>query len=269
MHLPPNQPPPPPAPKALPHQRFWRWFRTQSVRVQIISCVVLILSCVLCTGISAIAGKGNQTVPVAVATDTPTIVPTAAQTAASTVATPTTPIPTLPPLPAATPTQRGVAATHGTPHLGGPISDFVGAYGQPNDHSDIKSRSYHFLRSTNSNVDGLIVSSVLSYNNRVDDIIVASTGDVQWTPTDAKNRCMTFAPSDAHLKQRLYYADGKGFDIVYSSTQLSHDLSASEFIDTQQNQVQAGLFDVSYLYTSDGQHVDDCELIPGEQQTKD
>jgi len=78
---------------------------------------------------------------------------------------------------------------------------------------------------------------------------------------------MTFAPADARFKQQFVYADNSGYDLVYTSAELAKDFSAADFTDKQQNQVQAGMFDVSYLYASDGQHIDSCDMIIGEQQT--
>jgi len=78
---------------------------------------------------------------------------------------------------------------------------------------------------------------------------------------------MTFAPSDAHFVKEFVYADNTGFDMVYTSVGLAKDFSASEFTDSQQNQVQAGTFDVQYLYAGDNQHIDSCDMIIGEQQT--
>ncbi len=174
--------------------------------------------------------------------------------------------------PTAAPAGLGnIQPTHGTPHLGGPISDFIGEFGNPNDHSTPGS-IYHFLRATTSNVDGLIVST-LSGGNQVDGVTVqatngnAQTSAIGWTPDDAKARCMTFALSDAHFKQQFVYADNSGYDLVYTSAELARTFPASEFSDGQGNTVQAGLFDVSYLYTSDGQHIDSCDMITGEQQT--
>ncbi len=95
----------------------------------------------------------------------------------------------------------------------------------------------------------------------------AQTSAVGWTTDEAKARCMTFAPADAHFKQQFIYANNSGYDLVYTSAELAKDFSATDFTDQQQNQVQAGTFDVSYLYASDGQHIDDCDLIIGEQQT--
>jgi hypothetical protein len=139
-----QQPPyPPPSQKPLPHQRFWRWFRQRSKRTQIIVCVVLILSCSLCGYISTTSAN-TSVVPTA-ATPTATqdiavisikIAATATQDAqnqqATATAAPTdTSTPALQPTvkPTAKPTKAAnMTITHGTPHLGGPISDFYGKY---------------------------------------------------------------------------------------------------------------------------------------------
>lgn len=84
---------------------------------------------------------------------------------------------------------------------------------------------------------------------------------------DAKARCMTFAPSDAHFMKEFVYTDNTGFDMVYTSVQLARDFPVSAFTDSQGNQVQAGMFDVMYLYAGDNQHIDSCDMIIGEQQT--
>jgi len=80
--------------------------------------------------------------------------------------------------------QTGLAVTHGTPHLGGPLSDFIGAFGQPNSHGTTGA-SYHFL--TVSSVDGIIVGTTFGIAN-VDDVEVnatngnAQTSAVGWIP---------------------------------------------------------------------------------------
>ena len=165
--------------------------------------------------------------------------------------------------------QNNITPTRGTPHLGGPISDFVGAYGTPDAHSDYSpgGDTLHFLPSTTSNVDGLIVSTDPSEPTLAANIIVAATNGTVWTVGDANDRCMTFAPSDAQFVKKYVYADNSGFDLVYTSAQLAKDFPASAFTDSKQEQVQAGTFDVLYLYASDGQHIDDCDMIIGEQQT--
>ncbi len=170
-----------------------------------------------------------------------------------------------------------LAATHGTPQLGGAISDFIGTYGKPDSHSSIQQGyiALHFLPSTSqSNVDGLIVATdphntaslaanitVQAQNGN------AQTGAIGWDVNDAKTRCMAFAPSDAHFVKEFVYANTSGFDMVYTSAQLAKDFPASAFTDNQQKQVPAGTFDVQYLYAIDGQHISFCDLIIGEQQT--
>ncbi|HEY6285770.1 MAG TPA: hypothetical protein VIX20_08920 [Ktedonobacteraceae bacterium] len=183
--------------------------------------------------------------------------------------------------PASKPTlqpTKVLTATHGTPQLGGAISDFIGTYGKPDPHSSIQQGyiALHFLPSTSSqsNVDGLIVATdphntaSLAANITVQ----AQSGNAQsaaigWAVNDAKTKCMAFAPSDAHFVKEFVYANTPGFDMVFTSAQLAKDFPASAFTDSQQKQVPAGTFDVQYLYAIDGQHISLCDLIIGEQQT--
>ena len=139
--------------------------------------------------------------------------------------------------PASKPTlqpTKVLTATHGTPHLGGAISDFIGTYGKPDPHSSIQQGyiDLHFLPSTSqSNVDGLIVATdphntaslaanitVQAQNGN------AKTGAIGWAVNDAKTRCMAFAPSDAHFVKEFVYANTSGFDMVYTSAQLAKDV---------------------------------------------
>ncbi len=136
-----GQPPRPPGqtPKALPHQRIWRWFRSRKMWLQVlIAC--LVLSCSLCTCVTSIAASStpktniaqqSQATPTntpttvsntnaldATATDTPTPTPTDTPTPTPTAtATPTpkpTARPTQPPRPTPTPAPR-CQAVNGNP----------------------------------------------------------------------------------------------------------------------------------------------------------
>ena len=176
----------------------------------------------------------------------------------------TKPVATAKPKPTSKPAS-GLAATHGTPRLGGPLSDFVGAYGQPNNHSN-PPIDYHFQRASNGVQDNLIVD--LATDNSLVDFITVATLDPGWTATEAQDKCMAYAPTDAHFKQRIDYTDGSGYDLVYISTSLAHQFPAGDFTDANSSTVPAGTFDVSYLYASDGQHIGGCDLIIGEQQTQ-
>ncbi len=238
----------------------------------------VILTVVLfgCIGVSAMVNAGGQaaqqtlnqtsTHVAQIPTTQPTAKPTTQPTAKPTVKTTT-----------------GMAVTHGTPHLGGPISDFIGAYGQP-DHQNNPGQyaaQYGFQRDANTTdvTDGIIIVTSTDSKTSVDDITVAAVAqnatynDPQagssFSPSDAKARCMTFAPTDAHFVKEFVYADNTGFDMVYTSASLAQSFPAGDFTDSQQNQVKAGMFDVSYLYKSNGdtQHIDSCDMIIGEQQT--
>lgn len=174
------------------------------------------------------------------------------------------------PKPSATVGPFGV--THGLPHLGGPLSDFIGAYGQPN--SDSVPPLYHFLHATGSNVDGLVVSVAVG-TQTVDLIAVQATnGDsptdvIGWTASEAESRCQSLEPSDAHLKQRMMFADGTGYDDIYFSTSLAHLIPADDFLDSNGQAVSPGTFDVAYLYANDWHHIGSCSLMTGAQQTQD
>ena len=223
----------------------------------IVLLIVIIIIAAVVTGCSSSQATTPDATPsIQVhATTAPTALPTHVSTEIPTVA------------PTAKPTQSGISATHGTPRLGSPLSDFIGAYGQPNDHSTPGS-SYHFLRGANSNIDGLIIAPTLAISSQqIDDITVAATSDLGWTLSDAANRCLAYAPTDARLKQRIPYADGTGYDVIYTSSSLAKLFPASEFTDASQNPVTPGTFDISYLYRGDQQHIDCCDLITGSQQT--
>jgi hypothetical protein len=250
QQLPQYQPPMPP-PKKKSRTRLWL----------ILAAVVLVLAVII--GV-ALNGQSQNPAPATQATQ-PTLQPTTARTTK----------------PATKPTvqpKQGLTATHGTPHLGGSVSDFVGAYGKPGPHSSIQPGFYnlHFLPSTSSksNVDGLIVETNPSTTAYLaaNIIVQAQNGNakisaVGWAVNDAKARCMAFAPSDAHFVKEIVYVNNAGFDMVYTSVQLAREFPASAFADTQGNQAQAGTFDVSYLYASDHQHIVSCDMIIGEQQT--
>lgn len=172
----------------------------------------------------------------------------------------------------------GLIATHGIPHLGGPLSDFVGAYGQPNGHSSPP--LYHFM-TVGDNIDEYLVDGIgwscpsvqCMSEQLVDDITVQSPDqNAGFTPSEAEARCMSYAPSDAHFKQKFVYADNSGYDMVYFSASLARAFPASldsvEFSDGNGGTVTPGTFDVSYLYADNGQGIGSCDIITGEQQTQ-
>jgi hypothetical protein len=220
---------------------------------------VLLVSGVL--GVSAFA-KGGSSAP---SKTTTTSIHQATQSAAAAATTVPTTEPASRPTQQSTP-KSGPSVTHGTPQIGGPLSDFAGKYGQPNKYS-APPAYYRFLRAANSSTDGLIVG-VDAVTNLVDNITWTNTSNAGWTASEAQAQCMAFAPADAQLKQRVPYHDGTGYDLVYNSATLAHLFHTDEFTDVNGEPAAAGTFDVAYIYTSDRQHVGDCQILIGDQQTQ-
>lgn len=260
-----QQPPQSPyGPQYGPQQPVPQPLRKKSRKKPIIfGCLGLIALLFVIIVIAAIATGGGAsqattpgttpTTPVqARATTVPTTAPTSVPTQAPTTA------------PKATSAPSGFPATSGRPQLGGPMSDFVGKLGQPNDHST-PGQTYHFLRVPGQALDGLIVN-YWPGTQQAGDITVA-TPDPGWSSTDAETHCLAYAPLDSHFKQKVPFSDNTGYDMVYTSQSLSHLFPAADFTDANSNTVAAGTFDISYLYATDNQHIGSCDLIIGEQQT--
>ena len=257
-----QQPMMPPQQSPLPLQQYQQSMPTPKKKARkrlwlILAAVVLVLAVIIGVESHVQSQKPTPAAQLTHATQQPALQPASK--------------PTLQP-------TKALTATHGTPHLGGAISDFIGVYGKPDPHSSSQQGyiDLHFLPSTSSqsNVDGLIVATdphtttYLAANITVQaQNGSAQTAAIGWAVNDAKTRCMAFAPSDAHFVKEFVYANASGFDMVYTSAQLAKDFPASAFTDNQQKQVPAGTFDVQYLYAIDGQHISFCDLIIGEQQT--
>ncbi len=180
------------------------------------------------------------------------------------------PTPTMKPTPTPTKVTGNLTATYGPPRLGGPITDFIGKYGKPNDHTD--ANSFHWFRDSSSNADGLIVWD-LTHPNQVDSIDVQGVNGDMPNMSAAVALCTVYNPSDARqLKSiSLVNASGQasGVDVVYLSASLARVFSPDDFTDSQQNNVQPGTFDIQYLYKGDGTgSIDSCSILPGEQQTQ-
>ena len=247
----PQQPPIPPPPP-----------RKKSRKPLIFGCLGAIALFCLIIVIIAIATSGSPSQATA-----PTATPVTqahATKGAATVA------PTKTPKAASVPS--GLPVTHGTPRLGGPLSDFIGAYGQPNGNSNPP--SYEFQEVNNINEVGAMgigssCSSPLCVSEQhIDDITVQSPDQTNgFTASEAEAKCMAFAPTDAHYKQKIPFADGTGYDTVYSSASLAKMFAASEFTDGSGNTVTPGMFDVSYLYADNKVGIGSCDMITGEQQT--
>ena len=263
MQPPPNQwqpngqQPPQGYPPQYPPQQPPRRPRRRRLLLVLIALIAVLALCILGITLIVTLSPAQTAAPTATSAPTHGAAATAKPTAQPTHA------------PAV---SRTIPATHGIPHLGGPLSDFIGAYGQPNGHSSPP--SYHFM--TVNNIDEYIIlglgtscpSEQCIAQQQVDDISVQSPDqNAGFTPSNAEGRCMSYAPSDAHFKQKFVYADGSGYDMVYTSASLAHLFPASEFTDSSGGTAPAGTFDVSYLYADNGQGIGSCDMITGEQQT--
>lgn len=106
-----------PPPRPLPHQRYWRWFRSRNIVIQLLLSL-LILSGLLCTCILSVAAstvRNTPTAQTAIPTDTPTPTSQALLLATATDLLTDTPtaIPTDTPTP--TPTPKPTPTPHPTP----------------------------------------------------------------------------------------------------------------------------------------------------------
>jgi hypothetical protein len=179
---------------------------------------------------------------------------------------------TSPTSPTSKPTTQATTGSNPTssaPVLGGGLSAFTTKYGQPNNHSVPASGLYHFKQYPVSNLDFLIVNTDLAdgsaYANRVESI-TAQAPDAGWSQQEATAACAAFLPPDAVYKQQINLT--YGYDNIYSSASLAQLFPSLDFVDVNGKQVQAGLFDVQYLYQHGTKNIVSCSFMIGTQQTQ-
>lgn len=164
--------------------------------------------------------------------------------------------------------------------LGAAGSAFIAAYGALTNQSDQATGDLHFHQYPGVALDFLIVDLGVHYGftpggQDAASIIVAAPPGQPWSPSAAQTTCASFFPSDVQLlkqvKRVTVTQDGStiGEDDIYRSATLATTFPASAFVDFNQNPVQAGSFDVQYLYTKNNNSnaIDSCELLVGTQQT--
>jgi hypothetical protein len=188
---PPQQPPQPPLKKS--RRRLW-------IILAIIGGL-LVLSCATCGIVAALVPPTKQAIQptqapsIAVATATSTQAPTATDTPQPSPTATATPTPKPKPTTGATNVN---AITHGTPHLGGPISDFYGKYGSqiagdvqsgsaPNGSPD---SSVGWI--TDSNNAYFLAVHYYTPSNIVHYITYAGPSD--WSKAQYRDFMLTFAP---------------------------------------------------------------------------
>jgi hypothetical protein len=257
----PYQPPVPfqPQPVSQPPRKT---SRKKPILFGCLGAIILLLVIIVISAIASGGGTPQATSPTATPVTQATTAPTAIPTQA--------PSPTTAPTKA--PAPSGLPMTHGTPRLGGPLSDFIGTYGQPNSNSNPP--LFDFIETNNINgvsITGLgssCSSTQCEVQQQIDNITVQSPDQTNgYSVNEAEAKCMAFAPTDAHFKQKIPYADGTGYDMVYNSASLAKAFPASEFSDGNGGTVAPGTFDISYLYADNKQGIGSCDMITGEQQT--
>jgi hypothetical protein len=151
--------------------------------------------------------------------------------------------------------------------LGSDISTFIARYGRPNDHSVPSYGLFYFKRYPQSNTDFLIITDDTGdggvYATRAEDVTVQApktdTG-YGWSQIEAGMICGAFFPRDAVFQRRVERFDG--YDTIYFSASVAKLFPTTAFTDFNNNQVQAGLFDVLSLYGV-GTTIASCDILIG------
>jgi hypothetical protein len=190
--------------------------------------------------------------------------------------------PTLTPAPTTAPTRQPTAkptaatgnltATHGTPRLGGPVTDFIGKYGQPDTGCAICANGvYNFQRIQGTQTD-YISTMLTDANGRVNSFLVQSP-NTDWDATTATVICESFGPFDVnydHPLKVLQSSDGSTVEKVYKSAWLAGQLAVGDFQDgntmSNNTDLPPGTFDIDYAYSNGPSKVSDCSLDAGIQR---
>src|SRR5262249_49846861 len=90
----------------------------------------------------------------------------------------------------ATPRTGSASVTHGRPHLGGPLTDFVGKYGTPDNQGDAS--GLNFWTGADQSIDLNINSDD---QGSVTQVIVL--GSSTWTTSQTQSYCQQFLPDGA------------------------------------------------------------------------
>ena len=176
----PTYPPYPPPPMMQPprKRRVWLW----------VLLGVFVLAVLGCVGILA-ASQGTQT---------------GTQPQATTAA-------------GNTPTAKGTATmaiTHGTPHIGGPISDFYGKYGKPKNAGAGGSQTWIASQSPS-----IIVNAATDSSGKVNNMNVV--GEPSWSRKYTETYCTRFLPPDARAFNRIKSSSDTLIDYHSSSGQIA------------------------------------------------
>lgn len=225
-------------------------------RIKVLFPIFVVVLALLFTA----CGEGPQSLPSSSAsTKEPTL------TAASTTA------PTRQPTTKSTVATGNLTATYGTPRLGGPVSDFIGRYGQADTSCAACGGYYNFQRIQGTQAD-YISAMLTDANGHVNSLLVQSP-NTDWDVATATTVCESFGPADVnydHPLKVLQSSDGLIVEKVYKSAWLVGQLAESDFQDgnTMSGNINLppGTFDIDYSYSGSPSKVSDCSLDAGIQR---
>jgi len=120
---------------------------------------------------------------------------------------------------ASTPSPVAPAATNGTPQIGGPISDFYGKYGQPNNEGNGGSETWIADQQQQT-----LVNASADANGRVTQVTL--TSGANWSNDQTKQNCSQFLPPDASE----FNTDGPYIDYHSSIGEVVMQISQSSCV---------------------------------------
>lgn len=179
----------PPSPKKKSHKRLWL----------ILAAVVLVLAVMI--GIAS-QSQNQQSASTSQATQNPTLQSTSRPT----------PKPTVQP-------TKGLAVTHGTPFIGGPISDFFGKYGSPTNTNG--NDAFWSLNSDES----LTIDARDTGGGRVGYLAIVTPDN--WSQQHIQSFALGFAPQEYTLDQTSIPYNASGL-YVYDSPSIKFALHLSQ-----------------------------------------
>ena len=221
---------------------------------------MLVLAC-------TISGCADASTPTQPSAGTPTAIVTIQRSLTPTLRIAHTPI--------SSPTVRSIpiTATHGMPHLGGPLSDFVGKYGPPDTTcAACTGGFYNFQRYQGTQIDYISTVSTDAHGN-VNGFDVQAAPNIGWDTQAATALCDSFGPPDVtydHPIRIMPATDGMSVEKVYKSASLAEQLTNDNFQDDNtmngNTNLPPGTFDIFYTYDGNQSRVSDCSLSAGIQR---
>lgn len=246
----PNFPPYPqlgqfgPPPVQQQKLSLWRRFRSRRKRFQFgVGCATLFVVFFLCTGTLAAIGSTMPNPPAAVQ---PSPAPTHRVMSVKKQVSTAKPIqkPTPAPVPKTTAALSPLTPTNGPLQIGQPVSNFIGAYGQPSNADLQKSGEYLYLGGA------ITVFAYPQDNNLVGAVLYDNTDGNGWgSLEEATTACRVYIPGDSIYKRTIDIGSpNPATERVYISASLAPLFKPDKFYDENQNTTTAGTFGIVYTY---------------------